>query len=153
MFINPIVFFFSKWMLWTKAQKTTSPNTCPSPVSSRWNRGTRRCVRSPTSSSTSLTTFTDWTTLTSTSSPSTASTTVSGTTKSLWKQDNVRWILTVSQPNRVLTPQINHISMKFPNFAVMPQRDQVKDSMFCNQSTVSNCVEEFCECLHVMQVP
>ncbi|XP_019874659.2 uncharacterized protein LOC109602679 [Aethina tumida] len=59
----------------------------------------------------------------------------------------------VSQPNRVLTPQINHISMKFPNFAVMPQRDQVKDSMFCNQSTVSNCVEEFCECLHVMQIP
>lgn len=58
---------------------------------------------------------------------------------------------------RVLTPQLNHISMKNPSLPLMPNKDTIDDSAFCNASTLAakgvDCREEFCECSHVLQVP
>lgn len=63
----------------------------------------------------------------------------------------------VTQTNRLYTPQLNHISLKFPPMALLPQRNQIKDDLFCNETTLSqqgiDCREEFCKCYHVLQVP
>ncbi|KAL1506103.1 hypothetical protein ABEB36_005531 [Hypothenemus hampei] len=56
---------------------------------------------------------------------------------------------------RVLTPQINHISMKMPNFPLLSQRNEVPKNMFCTEETVKgeNCSKTYCECPHVYQIP
>lgn len=53
---------------------------------------------------------------------------------------------------QLLTPQLNHISLKLQPFPLLSQRNQITPDMFCNESTVSNCEEEHCECTHVVQV-
>ncbi|XP_011300938.1 laccase-1 [Fopius arisanus] len=55
-------------------------------------------------------------------------------------------------PQVLLTPQINHISMKFPEFPLLPQRDSMTTENFCNSSTVGDCKNKYCECTHVIQV-
>jgi len=56
--------------------------------------------------------------------------------------------------NQVLTPQLNHISMKIPSFPLLSQRDEITSDMFCNKETMTgtNCSREFCECPHAYQV-
>ncbi|XP_055385677.1 uncharacterized protein LOC129614808 [Condylostylus longicornis] len=64
----------------------------------------------------------------------------------------------VSNPtkNNLFTPQLNHISLKMPSLTLMPDRNKLNDSMFCNETTFSekgiDCRQEFCECYHVLQV-
>lgn len=62
-----------------------------------------------------------------------------------------------SDPNdQLLTPQLNHISMKMPNFAMLPQRHQIDGSQLCNETSLAakNCtgINAYCECMHVLQV-
>ena len=56
--------------------------------------------------------------------------------------------------NKVLTPQINNITMKMPNFALMLETNNIDDSNFCNSSTIksSSCEKKQCSCTHVLQV-
>ncbi|XP_076174595.1 uncharacterized protein LOC143150301 [Ptiloglossa arizonensis] len=58
----------------------------------------------------------------------------------------------VKNTKRVLTPQLNHISMLLPSTPLLPQRDTVDESRFCNQSTVKGCEQDYCACTHVLQV-
>lgn len=53
---------------------------------------------------------------------------------------------------KLTTPQLNHISMKLQPFPLLPSRDQITPGMFCNESTVQNCEDDYCECTHVLQV-
>ncbi|KAM7348084.1 multicopper oxidase 1 [Cochliomyia hominivorax] len=63
----------------------------------------------------------------------------------------------ITKENKLFTPQLNHISLKFPSVALLPARDQVDDSMFCNETSLQqqgiDCRKEFCKCHHVLQVP
>ncbi|XP_017770706.1 PREDICTED: laccase-2-like isoform X2 [Nicrophorus vespilloides] len=56
--------------------------------------------------------------------------------------------------NKLLTPQLNHISLKLTPFPMLSQRDLIDDNLFCNESTVADkdCKKEFCQCSHVIQV-
>nr|XP_012152944.1 PREDICTED: laccase-1-like isoform X2 [Megachile rotundata]XP_012152945.1 PREDICTED: laccase-1-like isoform X2 [Megachile rotundata] len=53
---------------------------------------------------------------------------------------------------RVLTPQLNHISMKLPSVPLLPQRDSLDQNQFCNASTVHDCEQHYCACTHVLRV-
>ncbi|XP_002057875.2 uncharacterized protein Mco1 [Drosophila virilis] len=63
----------------------------------------------------------------------------------------------VTKENILYTPQLNHISLKFPAVALLPQRHQLTDELFCNETTLAqqgiDCREQFCKCHHVLQVP
>ncbi|KAH8376771.1 hypothetical protein KR093_001265, partial [Drosophila rubida] len=63
----------------------------------------------------------------------------------------------VTQTNRLYTPQLNHISLKYPALALLPQRHQFSDELFCNETTLTeqgvDCRQQFCKCHHVLQVP
>lgn len=56
---------------------------------------------------------------------------------------------------RIYTPQINHITMKFPSAPAMLMKG-LQDSEFCNSTYLEsqgvNCKETFCECTHVLQI-
>ncbi|XP_026666521.1 laccase-1-like isoform X2 [Ceratina calcarata] len=60
----------------------------------------------------------------------------------------------VNESKRVLTPQLNHISMKLPPVALLPQRDFVDSDRFCNASSVrtQDCERDYCTCTHVLRV-
>ncbi|XP_076239494.1 uncharacterized protein LOC143182413 [Calliopsis andreniformis] len=58
----------------------------------------------------------------------------------------------VKDAKRVLTPQLNHISMKLPAVPLLSQRDAVDQNKFCNASTVEGCERNYCACTHVLQV-
>ncbi|XP_076296818.1 uncharacterized protein LOC143217023 [Lasioglossum baleicum] len=58
----------------------------------------------------------------------------------------------VNQSKRVLTPQLNHISMKLPPVPLLSQRDTVDQDQFCNESTVHGCEQDYCACTHVLRV-
>ncbi|CAK9821202.1 LCC4 [Anthophora plagiata] len=58
----------------------------------------------------------------------------------------------VKGTKRVLTPQLNHISMKLPPVPLLSQRDFVDPNQFCNASTVLGCEQDYCACTHVLQV-
>uniref|UniRef100_W8B7R7 L-ascorbate oxidase n=1 Tax=Ceratitis capitata TaxID=7213 RepID=W8B7R7_CERCA len=64
---------------------------------------------------------------------------------------------TMGSTNKVYTPQLNHISLKFPPMALMAERNNVDDSLFCNETSLAqqgiDCRKEFCHCHHVLQVP
>jgi len=64
---------------------------------------------------------------------------------------------TFHRTGKLFTPQLNHISLKFPNVALLPSRYEVDDSMFCNETSLAakgiDCKKEFCHCHHVLQVP
>lgn len=71
-----------------------------------------------------------------------------------YHKENVYGFKQVKQGElRVNTPQINHISMKLPPLALLPMREYLKPEMFCNESTVEDCANKFCECSHVLSVP
>lgn len=63
----------------------------------------------------------------------------------------------ITNENRVFTPQLNHISLKFPSVALLPARDTVDEALFCNDTSLKeqgiDCRKEFCKCHHVLQVP
>ncbi|XP_036321487.1 uncharacterized protein LOC118735681 [Rhagoletis pomonella] len=63
----------------------------------------------------------------------------------------------MGKTNKVYTPQLNHISFKFPPMALMADRNQVDESLFCNDTSLAqqgiDCRSEFCQCHHVLQVP
>lgn len=40
-----------------------------------------------------------------------------------------------------------------PSFALLPGRSRIDPKNFCNESTVSGCVDDYCECTHVVNVP
>ncbi|CAH1282323.1 unnamed protein product [Diabrotica balteata] len=56
---------------------------------------------------------------------------------------------------RVLTPQLNHISMTMPTFPLLSQRDEITDDLFCNKETMKeqNCSETHCQCPHGIKIP
>ncbi|XP_015430718.1 PREDICTED: laccase-like [Dufourea novaeangliae] len=58
----------------------------------------------------------------------------------------------VKEAMRVLTPQLNHISMKLPPVPLLSQRDTVDQTKFCNESTVQGCEQDYCACTHVLRV-
>ncbi|XP_033324267.2 uncharacterized protein LOC117219317 [Megalopta genalis] len=58
----------------------------------------------------------------------------------------------VKETKRVLTPQLNHISMKLPSVPLLPQRDIIDQNQFCNESTVQGCKKYYCACTHVLRV-
>lgn len=47
--------------------------------------------------------------------------------------------------------------MKMPSMPLMVAKDDIDESKFCNGSSLANmnidCSDEFCECIHVLQVP
>jgi len=63
----------------------------------------------------------------------------------------------MTQQNRLYTPQLNHITLDFPSMALLPSRSKLKDSDFCNETSLMeqgiDCRKEFCKCHHVLQVP
>lgn len=63
----------------------------------------------------------------------------------------------INNTNRLYTPQLNHISMRMPKIPLMPGKDLLDESQFCNASSLReqgiNCREQFCQCPHVLQVP
>uniref|UniRef100_A0A8D8P5K9 L-ascorbate oxidase n=1 Tax=Culex pipiens TaxID=7175 RepID=A0A8D8P5K9_CULPI len=63
----------------------------------------------------------------------------------------------INNTNRLYTPQLNHISMRMPKIPLMPGKDLLDESQFCNASSLReqgiNCREQFCQCPHVLQIP
>lgn len=59
--------------------------------------------------------------------------------------------------NQFIGPQLNRIAMKMPSSPLLVAKDNLDESGFCNETSLMNknidCVEEFCECTHVLQVP
>ncbi|XP_069688622.1 uncharacterized protein [Periplaneta americana] len=56
--------------------------------------------------------------------------------------------------NKLLTPQLNHISLKLPPFPLLSQYGDLDARYpFCNESTEVNCENKYCECTHVIEVP
>ncbi|KAF5305483.1 hypothetical protein FQA39_LY01574 [Lamprigera yunnana] len=53
---------------------------------------------------------------------------------------------------QLLTPQLNHISLKLPPVPLLSGRDHLNTDKFCNDSTHNNCNDKYCECTHVLQV-
>lgn len=60
--------------------------------------------------------------------------------------------LVTDSKQQVLTPQLNHISLKLPSFPLLSGRDSLNSSMVCDESTVKNCEKQYCECTHIVQV-
>ncbi|XP_065577924.1 uncharacterized protein LOC136038621 isoform X2 [Artemia franciscana] len=54
---------------------------------------------------------------------------------------------------KMFTPQINHITLKMPPVPPLSQPNEVDPSIFCNENTVNNCTEEFCECVYAHTIP
>ncbi|KAG4066071.1 hypothetical protein HA402_001318 [Bradysia odoriphaga] len=59
--------------------------------------------------------------------------------------------------NQFIGPQLNRIAMKMPSSPLLVAKDNLDESGFCNETSLMNknidCVEQFCECTHVLQVP
>lgn len=59
--------------------------------------------------------------------------------------------------NQFIGPQLNRIAMKMPSYPLLVAKDYLDESGFCNETSLINknidCIEEFCECTHVLQVP
>lgn len=55
---------------------------------------------------------------------------------------------------KLLTPQFNHITNMMPSIALLPQRDELPDDIFCNNETMAdkNCIDNHCECHHGIKV-
>nr|AQY62684.1 laccase 1 [Bemisia tabaci] len=70
-----------------------------------------------------------------------------------YHKKNLYGFNSVIEKKRVLTPQINHISMKLPSFPLLPQRDEIKADTFCEPHKIRNCSSEYCECTHHIKVP
>lgn len=62
------------------------------------------------------------------------------------------FLLVTDAKQQVLTPQLNHISLKLPSVPMLPGRDHLDVTKFCNRSTIRDCLDKHCECTHVLQV-
>lgn len=63
-------------------------------------------------------------------------------------------MISVTDPRmKLLTPQLNHISFKSPAMPLLSQRNEIDESLFCNETAIKNCTYDYCECPHVLQVP
>jgi hypothetical protein len=59
-----------------------------------------------------------------------------------------------SKLQRLLTPQLNHISLRLPPFPLLSQHSDLGTKYpFCNETTISGCENKYCECTHVIEVP
>jgi len=59
-----------------------------------------------------------------------------------------------SKLQRLLTPQLNHISLRLPPFPLLSQHSDLGTKYpFCNESNISGCENKYCECTHVIEVP
>lgn len=72
----------------------------------------------------------------------------------MYHKKDVYGFYQVKENKRVLTPQLNHIAFKLQPTPLLQGRDNIPDSLFCNETTEAgkNCTGEFCKCTHVMQV-
>ncbi|XP_045468970.1 laccase-4-like isoform X1 [Harmonia axyridis] len=54
----------------------------------------------------------------------------------------------------LLTPQLNYISMKFLPLSLLTQRDEIREDMVCNETTVRDmdCRNSYCECPHIINI-
>ncbi|XP_008487811.1 laccase [Diaphorina citri] len=59
----------------------------------------------------------------------------------------------VKRLEKVRTPQLNHLSFRFPTFPLLSQRDQIDESTFCSNLTTDRCADSYCECTNVVNVP
>lgn len=55
--------------------------------------------------------------------------------------------------HRLYTPQINHISLRMPPSPPLSQHGDLPFGTLCNESTVVNCQQEFCDCTYTLQIP
>lgn len=62
----------------------------------------------------------------------------------------------VKNPNflntNTYTPQLNNISFTYLSFPFLSQRDQLQNSMFCNDTMFKDCSDRYCGCTYVIQV-
>ncbi|KAL3276760.1 hypothetical protein HHI36_012127 [Cryptolaemus montrouzieri] len=61
----------------------------------------------------------------------------------------------ITKENRLtLTPQLNYMSLKLLPFPMLTQRNEIKEEMLCNETTVRNidCKTSYCECPHVVNL-
>lgn len=49
-------------------------------------------------------------------------------------------------------PQLDYISSSVGDYVLLPQRNLLNYSTFCNFSTTNNCQKQFCNCEHLVQV-
>ncbi|KAI9555735.1 hypothetical protein GHT06_018250 [Daphnia sinensis] len=61
-------------------------------------------------------------------------------------------IFGVEKNHRLYTPQVNHISLRFPPSPPLSQFNSLLPDVFCNETTVSNCTEGFCECTYTLDI-
>lgn len=59
----------------------------------------------------------------------------------------------VEKNHRLYTPQINHISLRMPPSPLLSQLEDVPVGVVCNESTVANCNETFCDCTYTLDIP
>ncbi|XP_018332567.1 laccase-2 [Agrilus planipennis] len=61
----------------------------------------------------------------------------------------------VRPDERNISPQLNNIAFIFPPIALLPERNRINESMFCNESMVTgwDCKSKYCECIHRFKVP
>ncbi|KAJ3666315.1 hypothetical protein Zmor_001765 [Zophobas morio] len=72
----------------------------------------------------------------------------------VFHKENTYGFFNVTDPmQQVLTPQLNYISMKLQSFPLLPQRNQIEENMLCNETTVQDCENKFCECTHIVNIP
>lgn len=53
---------------------------------------------------------------------------------------------------RVLTPQINHVSLMLPPFPLLSQYSDLEPGMLCSEQNLTGCSEKYCECLNVIDL-
>ncbi|RXG70035.1 Laccase-6, partial [Armadillidium vulgare] len=53
---------------------------------------------------------------------------------------------------RLFMPQMNNITFKLPNVPPLSQPEEVNETLFCNQSSLTNCSQSFCHCTHIYNV-
>ena len=58
----------------------------------------------------------------------------------------------VDKNHRLFTPQINNISLRMPPSPLLHQFGDLPLGTLCNESTVSNCGTEFCDCTYTLNV-
>jgi L-ascorbate oxidase len=71
----------------------------------------------------------------------------------VYHKESLYGFFDVTNYSQVLTPQLNHISMKLQSFPLLPQRHQIEENMLCNETSVENCENQYCECTHVVNIP
>lgn len=58
----------------------------------------------------------------------------------------------VNKSMRTHTPQVNHVSLKFPKVPILSQPCDVDPEAFCGNLQNTDCSEEYCECTVVYKV-